>query len=294
MKTIYRLFIFLLIISVSACVSTQSNLASGNDEDQDIGLGGTGMLANSGSGLGGTGIVGVITGFGSIFVNGIEIEYNNKTPLTVDGKSSSDRQLAIGDVVEVLTVDNKQHTDARIINLRHEVIGKVESVNPATSSFTVLGQTVLQNADNTPLPKTGNTVAVSGFRLNNKTIQATRVTLSNQQQSLLRTRTELPFKKNTNRWMVQTHVQNGKAAFYINGTAHTVSVKEAIKQTLTGPAQINILQLQVSEGSLKLNRVHDIADMMRGRQSLDPVRQPGIQTMPMRMNNLPGMPRMRR
>ena len=294
MKTIYRLFIFLLITSVSACVSTQSNLASGNDEDQDIGLGGTGMLANSGSGLGGTGIVGVITGFGSIFVNGIEIEYNNETPLTVDGKSTSDRQLAIGDVVEVLTTNNKQHTDARIINLRHEVIGKVESVNPDTSSFTVLGQTVFQNENKGTLPKAGSTVAVSGFRLNNKTIQATRVTLSNQQQSLLRTHTELPFKKSTTQWLVQTHVQSGKTAFYINGIAHTVSVKEAIKQTLKGPAQINILQLQVSKGSLKLNRVHDTADMMRGRQSLDPVRQPGIQTMPMRMNNLPGMPRMRR
>ncbi len=289
MKTVYRLFIFLLLTGVSACVSTQSHLASGSDEDQDIGLGGTGMLASTGNGLGGTGIVGVITGFGSIFVNGIEIEYNNKTPLTVDGKTATDRQLAIGDVVEVLTVDNKLHTDAKIINLRHEVIGRVESVNANTSSFTVHGQTVFQNENKVALPKIGNVVAVSGFRLNTKTIQATRVTLSNQQQSLLRTRTELPFKKNTNQWLVQTHIQNGKAKFYINGSAHTVAVK-----ALTKPTDTNILRLQISKsGALILNNTVENSNILRGRQSPWSTMQPRHQTIPGRMN-LPAMPRIRR
>jgi hypothetical protein len=46
------------------------------------------MLASAGgtgSGLGGTGILGKVTGFGSVFVNGIEIEYDDKTIYTIDG-----------------------------------------------------------------------------------------------------------------------------------------------------------------------------------------------------------------
>jgi len=135
MNNLYRIIIFLLAVSFAACASTPSNMAvANNDEDKDIGLGGTGMLAatdsEAGSGLGGTGILGKITGFGSIFVNGIEIEYDNETAFTIDGKTAVSQQLEIGDVVEVLTTDANKYTQARVINLRHEVIGKVESVLP--------------------------------------------------------------------------------------------------------------------------------------------------------------------
>ena len=69
MNKLYRIIIFLLMVGFAACASTPSNMAvADNDEDKDIGLGGTGLLANAGggagSGLGGTGVVGEITGFG--------------------------------------------------------------------------------------------------------------------------------------------------------------------------------------------------------------------------------------
>mgnify|MGYP000132428681 CR=1 FL=1 len=103
MIRIYRVFIFLLMTSVGACVSTQSNMTATSDEDQDIGLGGTGMLATTdsgtGSGLGGTGIIGEITGFGSVFVNGIEIEYDSETPFTINGEPAAHQPLVVGDVV---------------------------------------------------------------------------------------------------------------------------------------------------------------------------------------------------
>ena len=57
MNNILRKITFLLILSLAACVSNQSNMTAANDEDKDIGLGGTGMLANTdsdgGNGLGG-------------------------------------------------------------------------------------------------------------------------------------------------------------------------------------------------------------------------------------------------
>lgn len=52
------------------------------------GIGGTGIQAN---GIGGTGIVGVITGFGSICVNNLEVNYFSNTPVDLDGKKSAAR-----------------------------------------------------------------------------------------------------------------------------------------------------------------------------------------------------------
>ena len=78
MRNIFRFITLFLLVSIAACVSNQPDMTAANDEDKDIGLGGTGMVADSGgngqdgNGLGGTGIIGEITGYGSIFVNGIE------------------------------------------------------------------------------------------------------------------------------------------------------------------------------------------------------------------------------
>lgn len=283
MNTLYRTIIFLLITGITACTANQSTVIAGNDEDQDIGLGGTGMLANTGSGLGGTGILGEITGFGSIFVNGVEVEYDDTTAFTIDGKTAAQPQLEIGDVVEVLTMDASKHTNARAFNLRHEVIGKVESTDPQTFSFTVLGQTVVQSLNKRMLPDVGATVAVSGFRVNQKIIMSTRVTSANANQTLLRTHTELPFTDKTTRWLVQTYVQDDKAIFQLNGTAQVLIVNNKTSGSLKDHVGIKVLQVQRSDSesdSLKLEQVIEPENMPRGRQTSLPVQQPTIQMMP--------------
>jgi len=68
-----------------------------------------------------------------------------------------------------------------VINLRHEVIGVVESVEPQTSSFTVHGQRVIQSIGKSKFPEVGTTVAVSGFRMNEQTDRkSTRLNSSHQ------------------------------------------------------------------------------------------------------------------
>ena len=301
MNRFYRIIIFLLAVSFAACASTPSNMTvANNDEDKDIGLGGTGLLTNAdggagsglggtgllanadaGGGLGGTGIVGEITGFGSVFVNGIEIEYDRETAFTIDGKTAAPQQLEIGDVVEVLTTDANKHTQAQVINLRHEVIGKVESVEPETFSFTVLGQSVVQAIHKVVLPEVGATVAVSGFRIDERTILATRVTPAGTKQALLRTYTELPFKGKAARWLVQTHVSNDKATFKLDGITHSIALKQKTKKTLNDRLGIKILQLQKpASGQLKLESVIESMALPRGRQTLTPVKQPGNNMMP--------------
>lgn len=286
MNSIYRIIFILLVATLAACTSTQSNMTvAGDDEDRDSGLGGTGMLATTGggagSGLGGTGVLGKITGFGSIFVNGIEIEYDDKTAFTVDGETSKLQQLEIGDVVEVLTTDDNKYTQAKIINLRHEVVGKVEAVDPQTFSFTVQGQSVIQAIHEVAPPEVGATVAVSGFRIDGQTILATRVTPAHAEKALLRTNTGLPFKGKTDRWIVQTHVQNDKAAFELEGSVHTIALEQKTNKTLSDRLGIKILKLQkTASGQLDLDHVIDASTIPRGRQTLLPVKQSGSKVMP--------------
>jgi len=271
---LYKALAFLLITGLTACVSTQPSMTASSDEDQDIGLGGTGMLASIDSGVGGTGIVGEITGFGSIFVNGIEIEYDNKTPFSINGEPTAYQQLAIGDVVEVLTTNAQQHTDARMINVRHEVIGEVESVDAQTHSFTVQRQTVTRTHKNTQLPAVGDKVAVSGFRINASQIQATRISPAGNMQALLRTQLALPFNKKTTRWLIQTQIKNRQLKVHFKNNEQLISVpqKSAVSSKQSG---IKILRLRKSSANqVTLDRIINSTDLPRGRSTGKPVRQP--------------------
>jgi hypothetical protein len=279
MSNIYRIITLLMIISITACVSNQSEVIATNDEDKDIGLGGTGMLANTSSGLidsglGGTGILGEITGFGSIFVNGIEIEYDNDTTFMIDGETSLPQQLEIGDVVEVLTINARQHTQAQVINLRHEIIGKVESVEAHTYSFTINGQSIVQSISKSTLPEVGTTVAVAGFRIDEKTILSTRVTLAETGKTLLHTGTELPFNDKAQRWLVQTHVRANTAGIQHNGVAYNFTLTQKTDKSFEGLLEIKLLQLQKSvTGKLELKQVIEQTTIPRGRRTLKPAHQ---------------------
>lgn len=287
MNRFYRflnmLLIGFIIVNMAACVSSAPAVIANSDEDMDSGLGGTGMTTaiasvsdeDRDSGLGGTGIVGVITGFGSIFVNGIEVEYDDTTELTIDGKKATERRLQIGDVVEVLTVDNRLHTHASRINLRHEVIGVVESVEADSFSFTVKGQSIVQAVNNVAMPETGQVVAVSGFRIDENTVLATRVTPATGAAELLRLQQRLPFADKVSRWRVQTFVKNRKAIFYLDKAERVVSVDARQKNTLAERLGIKVLQLQRSgSDQLQLRGIIEQSDMPRGRQTFGDAHSP--------------------
>ena len=291
-----RALIFSMCVALMACVPNAADTMAGDDEDRDIGLGGTGMLADSGNGLGGTGIVGEITGFGSIFVNGIEIEYDNKTPFAIDGDQAPPQQLVIGDVVEVLTTNASKHTHAQQINLRHEVIGEVETVNAKNMTFSVQGQAVKVTGAQAVLPQPGETVAVSGLRINAQSIWATRVTSAQKGRQLLRSGNELPFAQQAVRWLVQTSADNSETAFELAGARYVFATQNKAGTTLKVAPAKTILELQKNRsGELELETVINPADVPQGRVWLDPVQRPGIHMqqrsapMHMNMNSRPGM-----
>lgn len=173
MKSFHHLLaVCILPVLLAACVAGQPDkLAVATDPDDE-------------SGIGGTGIIGAITGFGSIFVNGVEVEIDDKTQLFIDEQPADNTGFERGDVVEILASEQRGITHARRIQLRHEVIGTIDRVDG--SRFNLLGQTVLYTTQTGYVPQVGDTVQVSGFRDAEGLIHATRIAPDKQKRTLLR------------------------------------------------------------------------------------------------------------
>ena len=126
--------------------------------------GGGGDLA--GGGISGTGVYnGVITSFGSVFVNGVEFDTTGAS-ITANDAVATEGDLEVGMKVRV----EAEGTTARSVAFDPEVIGPVESIDTVNDRIVVLGQTV-QIEGTTVLRgfggildlTAGDVVVVSGF-----------------------------------------------------------------------------------------------------------------------------------
>ena len=131
---------------------------------------------------------GPITGFGSVFVNGVEYLTSN-AQILIDQQPGTEAQLHAGQVVVIkgsVNADGATGT-ATEVTFDGDVEGPVTQVDLATNTLVVLGQTVqitgstlfddsLQPADLTSL-QTGAFVEVSGFANGAGEIVASRVDL---------------------------------------------------------------------------------------------------------------------
>jgi len=158
------------------------------------------LACSAGGGETGTGFndesvsVGVITAFGSVYVNGVKYETNNSTDVTIDGESAMESQLGVGMLV---TVRGKVNTDgvtgaASNIIFEDDIEGLVFANNITTDhSLNVMGQTVITDIDTvfesqvvaiTRLEEIveNNIVEVSGFTSGDGTIFASRVEVKRQ------------------------------------------------------------------------------------------------------------------
>lgn len=138
------------------------------------GIGGTGQVADNG--LGGTGIVGVVTGFGSVCVNGLKVEYEVDTPVQRDGQPVPQSVLAVGQVVALNAVGPSGQLQAQRIVVLDVAVGPIGAIDAASGRFEVMGQpaTVVDPAALGGL-QPGQWVRVSGQRLADGEIRATRV-----------------------------------------------------------------------------------------------------------------------
>jgi hypothetical protein len=86
---------------------------------------------------------GAITGFGSIFVNGVEFSTSSAT-IRVEDSVASESQLKVGQIVVVkgtIASDGRTGT-ATTVTFDDALEGPIQSIDLATSRFVVLGQTV--------------------------------------------------------------------------------------------------------------------------------------------------------
>lgn len=175
--------------------------------EEDEGVGGTGIAFNEAyatpdadEGIGGTGIFGVISAFGSIVVNGVHIDYEPETSVSVDGEAGSSDDFAIGQTVAVEAMPMGTRYQARLVEIQHAVIGPVEAADPASREFIVLGQRI-KAADVEEMPLPGQWVKVSGLRDDDENIVASRVELTDAAEAGL----------------VRGIVTSGRDGFSLNG-----------------------------------------------------------------------------
>ncbi len=165
----------LLGVLLGACGSP-ANDRLGYALPDENGIGGTGILAGE-DGIGGTGIVGEITGFGSIFVNGVEVEITPQTRIAVDGEQVGAYRFQRGEVVALRVGREGNHIIAHEAFVARLLIGPVTSIDTARRSMVVLGQPV-RVGEGVALPRVGTGVAVSGFRDGDGVIHATHLAVS--------------------------------------------------------------------------------------------------------------------
>ena len=159
------------------------------------GGGGGGGSSLAGGGIGGTGITsGTITGFGSVFVNGVEFETDGSS-FDVDDDIGTDQDvLGLGMVVTVTGSINPDGVTGTALSILYddEVEGPiagdpVEDSDRVTKTFTVLGITVVVDRNTTVFSGTDydslamdNIVEVSGFFDDTGALLATRLEKTGQ------------------------------------------------------------------------------------------------------------------
>ncbi len=153
----------------------------------DGGMGGTGIFAENGllpeNGKGGIAIIGVVTGFASICVNDTEVHYDTKTPVFDNGFASKLSNLTAGQMV-MLTADRAgDRLVARSIGMIDAVVGPIDKIDFKLMQVEVMGQTI--QVDEATMQQLraleqGAVVRVSGHRLGNGRIVATRVGITHK------------------------------------------------------------------------------------------------------------------
>jgi hypothetical protein len=120
--------------------------------------------------------VGVITGFASICVNDLEVQFDKDTPLSDNGQPAALAQLAVGQIVSIRAQNEGDSVVARHIAVMHAAVGPLDAVDHATGEFKVLGQAAraFNPADVAQL-EVGDWVRVSGHRLALGEIAASRI-----------------------------------------------------------------------------------------------------------------------
>ncbi|MBS4098938.1 MAG: hypothetical protein KGZ83_19110 [Sulfuricella sp.] len=156
----------------------------GTGATDEGGTGGTGIRAEGGTGgTGGTGIVGAITGFASICVNGLEVYFDAATAVTVNGEAGDIGRLAVGQLIALRADNSLKGLVTRNVAVLHVLEGPVTEGLGESGAVRVMGRTVyaaaatLGGLSRLADLQAGNWVQVSGYRNAQGEVVATRIDL---------------------------------------------------------------------------------------------------------------------
>lgn len=137
---------------------------------------------------------GIISGFGSIVVNGVHYSTDSTTISTDDNLKAPEQELAVGMMVQLegsINADGKTGT-AKSVKYSAQLEGPVTFIDLANNTLTVLGQivavddlTVYERVSLNTI-KVGDVLEVSGYFKAPGQFYASRVELETKQQSLLK------------------------------------------------------------------------------------------------------------
>ena len=113
-------------------------------------------------GIGGTGIVGILTEFGSLIVAGRRVQMDGLTRYTDGFGDIGASDVVIGDSLTIEANGPVDNLTARRVHVTHPLVGEVTAVGDAGRSLTILGTTVRLARPNR-LARVGQRVAVSGL-----------------------------------------------------------------------------------------------------------------------------------
>lgn len=163
---------------------------------EGTGAGGTGLTTpESEGGIGGTGIYGTVTGFGSVCVNGLKVEYDSTTPVEANGNKGQAQDLEIGQIVRIQTRADDPNW-ARGIEIESPLSGPVGQIDPERNRVRVMGAEVQlrpgavimnENAESISLDelRRGQHLEVSGLRRSDGVVMATRLDIRSAGASAL-------------------------------------------------------------------------------------------------------------
>ena len=242
------------------------------------GIGGTGVDPG---GIGGTGqraeaevgVLGVITGFASICVNGIEVHYDANTPVSLNGDPASAKALGVGQLVSVLAVGSGTQARATWIDIVDTAVGQVTAVESAGTLLQVNKQRVRIDPSTVLGPglsrtelaaaQVGDTLRVSGLRSADGSIVATRVETAPQGTRAIAAE---PADPGLGRFLVQGYVADAAAQELRVGPTRFSVAPDVASQLARG----QLVRLSGrSEGG---NRIVERADFLSGTFDVRPQR----------------------
>ncbi len=190
------------------------------------GFGGTGYKPSSGfggtgktsSGFGGTGIVGTVTQFGSIWVNGIEVDYAQNTQISSDLLEKDTLKLGQQVVLETLPLTDK--TVTKKIHIYYPIAGEITHVGKEkiTINHRYYIKTNQAKMDKDLRLEKGNFVAINGFSEAPQNWTATRISHNRQQKVFYHPVPELYFSPTVKQVLIESTLQQLKQwqAIHVN------------------------------------------------------------------------------